>query len=289
MDATPDTRGTLGTPSEDPHTVDAPHSAAVPPDARGILYPARLPTFHRIPAPEGLTHLVRWFWIPRWQLAPGRTSRQEVLAFPASNLTVEPDGVGISGPTTRASHRDITGTGWAVGALLRPAGVAAIGIKPSELRDAETPFDAPGLHRSVREAMTDPDPDVAREHAVAAYAAWLLQLPPEPDDAELTANSLEDVVATNRDIVRVEQLAERLHLSVRSIQRLAERYIGVTPLAMIRRYRLQEAAQRLREDPTVTVADVAAQLGYADHAHLTSDFRRVLGITPSSYRGHLRL
>src|SRR5690606_40376177 len=59
------------------------------------------PTFHRVPAADAVAHLVRWFWIPRWQLAPGRTSRQEVLTFPASNLTVEPDGVGISGPTTR--------------------------------------------------------------------------------------------------------------------------------------------------------------------------------------------
>ena len=53
---------------------------------------------------------------------------------------------------------------------------------------------------------------------------------------------------------------------------------------MIRRYRLQEAAQRLREDPSVTVAQVAAELDYADHAHLTADFRRVLGFSPSQYR-----
>lgn len=53
---------------------------------------------------------------------------------------------------------------------------------------------------------------------------------------------------------------------------------------MIRRYRLQEAAQRLRDDPAVTIAQVAADLGYADHAHLTTDFRTVLGLTPNRYR-----
>lgn len=253
-------------------------------DARGILHPTRLPTFHRVPAPEPLAHLVRWFWIPRWQLAPGRTSRQEVLTFPASNLTVQPDGVGISGPTSRISHRDLTGTGWAVGALLRPAGVAALGIRPAGLVDAEAPFDSPDLHRAVVDAMADPDHDAGRARAVAAYADWLAARPGEHDDAALAANELEDVVSTQRDVVRVEQLAARLHLSVRSVQRLAERFIGVTPLAMIRRYRLQEAATRLREDRTVTVADVAAELGYADHAHLTSDFRRVLGFTPRDYR-----
>ena len=54
---------------------------------------------------------------------------------------------------------------------------------------------------------------------------------------------------------------------------------------MIGRYRLQEAAQRLREDPpSLTVAHVAAELDYADHAPLTADFRQVLGLSPSLYR-----
>lgn len=250
----------------------------------GILYPTRLPSFHRVPAPEPVAHLVRWFWIPRWRLAPGRTSRQEVLTFPASNLTVEPDGVAISGPTTRISHRDLVGEGWAVGALLRPAGVAALGATPSELVDTEAVWEAPDLLRSVGDAMTGPDEDAARDEAVAVWTSWLLATAAEPTEAALTANRLEDVVREDRDLVRVEQLAERLHLSVRSIQRLADRFIGVPPLAIIRRYRLQEAAQELREDPEATVAQIAAALGYADHAHLTSDFRRVLGLTPRDYR-----
>lgn len=53
---------------------------------------------------------------------------------------------------------------------------------------------------------------------------------------------------------------------------------------MIRRYRLQEAVQRLREDHSLTIAHVAADLGYADHAHLSADFRSVLGFTPNFYR-----
>lgn len=56
---------------------------------------------------------------------------------------------------------------------------------------------------------------------------------------------------------------------------------------MIRRYRLQEAAQRLREDSDVSVTDVAAELGYADQAHLCADFRTVLGFNPTAYRSGL--
>jgi AraC-like DNA-binding protein len=71
---------------------------------------------------------------------------------------------------------------------------------------------------------------------------------------------------------------------VRTLQRLAHRTVGLPPAAMIRRRRLQEAAQRVRDDPGVRLAEVAAELGYSDQAHLAADFRTVLGITAGSYR-----
>lgn len=253
-------------------------------DRRGILYPARLPSFHREPAPAGLDGLVRWFWVPRWDLAPGRTSRQEVLPFPASNLVVGPAGVTVAGPTTRASHRDLRGTGWAVGALLRPAAVPSLGRDPGQLRDTEAPVAAPALHRAVTTAMADRDEDAGRRAAVRAVAAWAVEHLAAPDENGLLANAFEELVAADRTVVRVEQAAERLGLSTRGLQRLTRAHIGLGPLAVIRRYRLQEAAELLREDPRLTVSRVAADLGYADHAHLTADFRAVLGLAPSAYR-----
>jgi len=73
-------------------------------DGRGILYPRRLPTFHREPAPTGLEDLIRWLWIPRWSLPEGIVSRQEILPFPASNLVVEPDGVILAGWASNSKY-----------------------------------------------------------------------------------------------------------------------------------------------------------------------------------------
>lgn len=270
-------------------------------DPRGILYPTRLPTFHREPAPPELTDRIRWFWIPRWNVPPGRVSRQTLLSFPASHLVVAPEGVTLTGPTTHVSHRDLTGAGWVVGASLRPAGLAALHAEPEAIRDREIPFEAPDLHRSVATAMLGPEPDEPHRtetsdtsntdprttRAAEAFTAWALAHLPHPDEAGLLANAMEELIAGDRSLRRVDDLADRLHLSARAVQRLARRHVGLAPLAIIRRYRLQEAAQRLREDPTVTVAHIAAELGYADHAHLTSDFRSTLGFTPASYRcGH---
>lgn len=252
------------------------------PDSRGVLYPARLPTFDRIAAPDDLGSIVAWFWIPQWNLAPGRTSRQNILPFPACNLVVEPDGVTVVGPTTRHTHRDLTGTGWAVGALLRPAASAALDISPRELRDSFREYPAPDLFESISATMTVESPDVS--DAASRFAAWLREHSTPPSGSAVLANELADLIARDRSIVRVDDLARQVSMSVRNVQRLADRHIGLPPLAIIRRYRLQEAAERLRMDQTIAIAEVAADLAYTDQAHFSADFNQTLGMPPGAYR-----
>ncbi|MDG4768088.1 helix-turn-helix transcriptional regulator [Solwaraspora sp. WMMD406] len=238
-----------------------------------------------MPPPEPVAALVRWFWIPEWRIAPGRTSRQQIIAFPACNLVVGPAGVELAGPTTRLSHRDLTGVGWAVGALLRPAAVPHFTPDPALLRDTSRVVELPELHRAVVEAMdgTD-DPTVRHARAVAAFTDWLAATIGPPGPEALHANDLAELVDTDPQVLRVEDIAARLHVSVRTVQRLGRRYVGLPPLTMIRRRRLQEAAHLLRTDPDTELATLAARLGYADQAHLANEFRTVLGFTPSAYR-----
>jgi len=256
---------------------------------RGVLYPAGLPTFHRLPAPDRVAHLVRWFWIPEWHIAAGRVVRQQIIGFPACNVVVEPEVVGLAGPTTRASHRDLTGTGWAVGALLRPAAtpglVEPLVGSPGALLDDYRTVQLPELHASILATMTaDADAARRRADAVEVYTEWLSATAPPAGEEALLANAMADLVDSDSTVVRVDQAADALGVSVRTLQRLTRRYVGVSPAAMIRRRRLQESAERLRDDPDADIAAIAADLGYADHAHLSTDFRTVLGTTPATYR-----
>lgn len=246
---------------------------------RGVLYPERLPRFTRVPPPAEASELVAWFWIPEWDLPEDVESRQPILGYPAANLVVDPGGVTLWGATTRASERVLRGSGWAVGALLRPAALSRLSSAPRELVDAHTTLEAVDLHRGVVDAMP--------EHAAAtAVVATLLAERVGPPTAEgRLANAMADLLMTDATIRHVDDAAEHLRVSVRTLQRLAHRTVGLSPAAMIRRRRLQEAAQRVREDPSVSLAVVAAELGYADQAHLANDFRAVLGLTASQYRG----
>lgn len=250
---------------------------------RGVLYPGRMPRFHRLPPIADAAHLVAWFWIPEWDLEAGATSRQDVVAYPALNLVVERDGIELVGATTRATHRVLSGRGWAVGALLRPAAVAALTEDPAGLRDTSVALDAPGLLDSVRSAMDSSDDDRLGA-AAASVSRWLAARAGHPTDAVAQANGMIERLMTDAGLRTAEQAAAGMAVSLRTLQRMTHRHVGLPPLAMIRRRRLQEAAQRLREDPHADLAALAAELGYADHAHLTGDFRDVLGIVPSGYR-----
>jgi len=254
---------------------------------RGVLYPRHLPEFHRLTPPDDLAHALGWFWISEWDLPDGRRSVQQILPFPACNIVVEGEAVTAVGPPTRRSERVLTGRGWAVGALLRPAAAHLLIPDIPALADATRPLDEPALQRRVASAMSDSaaEPAARRSAAAAALAEWIRARAPRP--AQGSEGALANDLATelaDPSVTRISDLEPRLHASTRTLQRIAARFFGLSLHSMIRRRRLQEAAERLREDPQLAIARLATELGYADHAHFTSDFKALLGMTPSAYR-----
>ena len=81
----------------------------------------------------------------------------------------------------------------------------------------------------------------------------------------------------------VEEIARRHAVSTRTLQRLFRRHVGVGPKWVLRRYRLQEAAEQLAAGERSDWTRLALDLGYFDHAHFIRDFRAVVGRSPSEY------
>lgn len=260
--------------------------AALPPESRGTLFPDLLPPrFRRLtPRPE-LGELVAWWWLAEWDLPEGERSEQHLLAFPASNLAVESTMVGFVGPTTRGSTRVLEGRGWVVGAQLRPAAVPAFADDPTRLRDVYEVLNEPTLHALVAEAAPG-GRDL--EEAVSPLGRWLVDRVGSASEEGRLANRMAELAASDPAITTVAELASRLAASERTLRRLADRYVGLTPYALIRRRRLQEAAQDLRAMPDDPLAEVAARHGFADQAHFGREFRRALGMTPAAYRAEAR-
>jgi transcriptional regulator GlxA family with amidase domain len=87
-----------------------------------------------------------------------------------------------------------------------------------------------------------------------------------------------------REHLTLAPVAERLAVSPRTLQRLFARYVGASPLWVLRRYRLQDAAAAIDAGEGTDLAALASDLGFADQAHFTRSFTQVIGVPPSVYR-----
>lgn len=256
---------------------------------KGQLTPSHRAPVSRIrPTPQG-EPLARWFWVPEWDLPPGEVHEALTLPFPACQLVIEADGVRVHGPVSRVWRRDLVGRGWAVGALLTPGAAHALVGEVTQLLDSDVEAKgASPLHAAVTVVMDSGDPKTERHaEAVRLLEQWLIDRVGAAVAADPEAEDARRLVALadgDPDLLRVDDISQRLTMSVRSMQRLARSHVGMSPAAMIRRRRLQEAAERVRGQPGADLASIAMDLGYSDHAHLTREFARILGFTPTAYR-----
>jgi len=118
-----------------------------------------------------------------------------------------------------------------------------------------------------------------------AAAGLLRGLCPAEDPVAGQVAELAELITSDQGLCRVAQLAEVSGLTERRLQRMFADYVGVSPKWVMRRARLHEAALRAEAGGAAAVnwAALAAELGYADQAHLTRDFTATIGVPPTRY------
>ncbi|MER1967611.1 GlxA family transcriptional regulator [Castellaniella sp. GW247-6E4] len=84
--------------------------------------------------------------------------------------------------------------------------------------------------------------------------------------------------------LELTDLADRLGLSPRQLQRLFKQSMGISPLAYARNQRLRLAAWML-ERTGKSIATVASDCGFSDAAHMGREFRKHHGMSPGAWRG----
>jgi AraC-like DNA-binding protein len=252
------------------------------------------PPIHRfVPRPE-LAELVRRYWMPVWSLPPGEVSVQRVLQYPVCLIVVSDSYARFIGVRTGLSTHELAGSGWALGTLLQPAaGSAVLGGPVTAVTDGALDLDAvPGLDGraltdGIRAAVGDaPEHPDHQQAAVGVLEDALSGLLPV-DEEGLLVNAVVEYVEGDPEVRRVAQVCAKFDLGERTLQRLTARRLGLTPKWLIQRRRLHEAAARLATGDG-DLARVAADLGYADQAHFTRDFRTATGQTPGEYAAQPR-
>lgn len=261
-----------------------------PPPPRGILHkPAPADEAQhdrRLPA-DDVAPFVAHYWSVRWNLAA--PLQVETLSHPAVHLLVEVDHddgsvrAEVAGPHLRKFARRLAGRGQVFGVKFRPAmfrsfwrgPIDALADNARPLREVE--------HLDVEALIAATSTTAPFLEQLAPVDAILRAALPPPRDDATQLRDLVERMAVDASIVRVDQLTARTGLSDRTLQRRFKDIVGVSPKWVLQRYRLHEAAARLRQPDPPTLADLAASLGYADQAHFARDFKATIGVPPGRF------
>jgi AraC-like DNA-binding protein len=251
---------------------------------RGVLRPdlaARRFTLSRHPPSEALAPFVEYYWVLHWDLRGQPPHSQAILPHPNVNLSFEPAFTGIYGVHRGVFVRSLSAAGQVLGVRFLAGGFRPFwGSSVSALTDRVVPVSelfgpsaVSGAWRAVMRARSD-------EEMVSAAEGLLLTARPAVDPLAGLAASLVQRIIGDPSLRRVSALAAASGTTVRSLQRLFADYVGVSPKWVMRRARLHEAAARADSGEPVDWGALAAELGYADQAHLTREWRHHAGLPP---------
>ncbi|NEW52338.1 AraC family transcriptional regulator [Nocardia cyriacigeorgica] len=258
-------------------------------DRKGILHPdeqARHRTLVRLPVGPDLADVIDWYWSVRWDLRGQPPYSAQVLPFPCVNVTFERSesktGGFVNGVCTTKFVRELSGVGETFGIRFRAGGFGAFtGLDVGEFRDravalAEVLPEADRLTQAVLAESSD----AGRRAVVESFFGHGVSAP-DPNYALVLR--IVDAMAADEELTRVDQVTERFAVSTRTLQRLFRRYIGAGPKWVLRRYRLQDAADLLAHGRIEDLAALSAELGYYDQAHFTREFTAEIGMAPLEY------
>ncbi|MEV5572434.1 helix-turn-helix domain-containing protein [Spirillospora sp. NPDC052269] len=252
--------------------------------ARGVLYPGRhvevVETGRHAPSPEA-ARFVELYWHVRWRVDEPHDSK--VLSYPSVHLVFEDPEPKLYGVVRDLFVRRLEGEGQVLGVKFHPGCFRPFADGPvSAFTDRVVPAAevfGPGI--------VDVGRNILKHHETADLASlaeeFLLGRLPEPDPTAAEVAGMVERITARPDLFRVDQAAEVLHVSTRTLQRLFAEYVGVTPKWVMRRARLQEAATRADAGDPVDWALLATDLGYFDQAHLVRDFTATVGVPPARY------
>jgi AraC-like DNA-binding protein len=224
-------------------------------------------------------------WIKSVRLAPGDAADGSIPVIPdgcADIITYDADPPFVVGPddsTRWVPMHDglvITGLRLRPGALRSVLGCSAWELLGRSALLSDLSRDGAALHRALQAARELSD-------RLALLEGWVR--------ARLLRAAVRDVAVLRacrmialRPQVRMDSVADALGWNARMLHREFSAACGYGPKYLQRILRVQgvlRAAHTLPEPRRLS--DVAIELGFADHAHLTRDFRSITGFTPSEY------
>lgn len=222
----------------------------------------------------------------------------EIIDYRGGRIRPTPGSIVVLAPGEMHTGGPAESGGYAYRALYAGTSLLTDGILGTDVPHFPDPLlHDPELSAALRLTHTDlaacPDPleaesrlpwllaALARRHSTARAASDTV--PGAAHIAHAVRDRLADELMAPPSLAA---LATELGLSRYQLLRAFRTAMGVPPYAWLAQYRVSRA--RCLLETGLRPAEVAGLVGFADQAHLTRWFRRVLGVTPAAYRNSVQ-
>lgn len=235
-----------------------------------------------LPSPA-LAYWVELYWYVGWDLRGREPVVRETLPHPSVGLLFDQTAY-IGGVMTGKFSRALQGLDWVFGVKFRPGGFKPFCDRAiQKLTDRTFPienfFHEPGIQLA---SAIFAEPDCHRKAELVE--AFLLNIRPALQDPNIEkVAGVVRAIQDHADWFRVDQILDAFGLTKRSLHRLFETYVGVTPKWCIQRFRLHEAIAQMESGAPMDLAQLALDLGFYDQAHFSKAFKAVIGVSPGAY------
>lgn len=184
----------------------------------------------------------------------------------AHDSAVQLHGTGVLGSVV------VKLTPWGAARLFR-SDMQSLASRHTDLRDVVGSASVERIEQQLAEA-----PDAQARVAIARR--WLYDtLDPRESDT-LVAWAFREIVARG-GTVRTTELAVQMGMSERQLERRFLSWVGMSPKAVARVVRLQRLAAHFHSG--LSWAEIAAETGFSDQAHMVREFRAMTGTTPARF------
>lgn len=147
---------------------------------------------------------------------------------------------------------------------------------------ALTESDMARLHRGVAKVLSKglfgPDETLAHLSAVLAVKREL-----SGEAQRLVRQAMAYVHEHFADAISRQDMARHVALSEDYLTFCFRKEVGLTPIAYLNRYRVQQA-RRLLTDTSKTITEIALEVGFSESGYFSRVFRREVGLPPEAYR-----
>lgn len=90
-----------------------------------------------------------------------------------------------------------------------------------------------------------------------------------------------------REKISLDQIAENMYLSPFYISKLFKSETGDTPINYLISLRMEKAKELLDRNPSLSIQQTAAQVGYEDAYHFSKLFKKYFGLSPMYYKARI--